>query len=42
MKYYEQKKDIKYIEKKEKSWEERFLILEKKVDIVIRKLNDKK
>ena len=42
MAYYEEKKDIEYIEKRKKSWEERFLILEKKVDIIIQKLNDKK
>ena len=41
MAYYEENKDVKYIEKRKKSWEERFLILEKKVDIIIQKLKDK-
>tara|TARA_R110002012_G_scaffold320669_1_gene544943 strand:- start:328 stop:456 length:129 start_codon:yes stop_codon:yes gene_type:complete len=42
MTYYEKRRDVKYIEKRKKTWEERFLILEKKVDIIIQKLNDKK
>ena len=42
MTYYEEKKCIKYIEKRKQSIEERFLILEKKVDIIIQKLNNKK
>lgn len=42
MTYYEDKKGIKYIEKRKQSIEERFLILEKKVDIIIQKLNNKK
>ena len=42
MTYYEEKKGFKYIEKRKQSIEERFLILEKKVDIIIQKLNNKK
>lgn len=42
MKYFEEKEDIKYIEKSKIRIEQRLLLLEKKVDIIINKLNDKK
>ena len=42
MGYFETREDVKYIEIKKKSIEERLLLLEKKVDIIIGKLNNKK
>ena len=42
MKYFETREDVKYIEVKKKSIEERLLLLEKKVDIILYKLNNKK
>ena len=42
MEYFDRREDVKYIEIKKKAIEERLLLLEKKVDIIIRKLNNKK
>ena len=42
MKYFETREDVEYIETKKKTTEERLLLLEKKVAIIIEKLNDKK
>ena len=39
--YFNSRKDIKYIEKKKKSIDERLLILEQKIDLIINKLKDK-
>ena len=42
MGYFEQKEKIKYIHTNKKSIEERLYLLEKKVDIISKKLNNKK
>ena len=42
MTYFENKEDVIYIEKHKKSIEERLLLLEKKVDIILKKLNNKR
>ena len=42
MAYFEEKERLKYIHTNEKSIEERLYLLEKKVDIKIRKLKNKK
>ena len=42
MGYFETREDVKYIETKKKTIQERLLLLEKKVEIIIDKLNNKK
>jgi len=42
MSYFEKKEKIKYIHTSKKSIEERLYLLERKVDIIIRQLKDKK
>ena len=42
MKYFEERKDVDYIYTSKKNIEQRLFLLEKKVDIIIRKLNNKK
>ena len=42
MGYFEEKEKVKYIHTSKKSIEERLYLLEKKVDILIEKLKDKK
>ena len=42
MSYFKTREDVEFIETKERTIEERLLLLEKKVDIIIRKLNNKK
>ncbi len=39
MSYFEQKERLKYIHSSKKTIEERLYLVEKKVDIIIRKLN---
>ena len=42
MPYFEERKDINYIHSSKKNIEQRLYLLEKKVDIIIGKLNKKK
>ena len=39
MSYFEEKEQVKYIHSSKKTIEERLYLLERKVDIIIRKLN---
>ena len=42
MNYFEKKENVKYLHTSKKSIEERLYLLEKKVDIIINKLNNSK
>tara|TARA_Y100001938_G_scaffold33092_1_gene45408 strand:+ start:2942 stop:3070 length:129 start_codon:yes stop_codon:yes gene_type:complete len=42
MSYFEEKEKVKYIHTSKKSIEERLYLLERKIDIIIKKLNNKK
>tara|TARA_Y100000310_G_scaffold310432_1_gene355671 strand:+ start:399 stop:527 length:129 start_codon:yes stop_codon:yes gene_type:complete len=42
MEYFEKKENVKYIYTYKRSMEKRFYLLEKKVDIIINKLNNRK
>jgi hypothetical protein len=42
MSYFESKQKVKYIHTSKKSIEERLYLLERKIDIIIRELKDKK
>ena len=42
MGYFEKREDIEYIHTRKKTIEERLYLLEKKIDIIIKELNNKK
>ena len=42
MQYFEERKDVEYIYTSKKNKEQRLYLIDKKVDIIIRKLNNKK
>ena len=42
MGYFEEKDNIKYMHSSKKTIEERLYLLEKKVDIILKKLNNKR